>query len=309
MGTQFQRVEPRNETLMILDGHVHLFRPVSDGYPRATSELFPAERAALSAELLDLMTAEGVDRAVVVSLSEHDEYVRDCVIEHPGRFSGILVDRGPGRESLAEFDERCRWAGTRGLRMNYVGDPREGDPRRLSRFALLRYLAEHGMKLWFYGPPEQLGLLDGVASELGSLEIVLNHLGFCPDRIEFRDGLAHSDVDLPPPTLEVVTRLARHPNVYVMVSGEYCFSKRPYPFSDVAPIVRRLYEAFGPARLMWASDYPWIAEWPGYRRLLELPALHLPDVPDGDIGMIMGGTAAALFGFDHDHPAPCCPGK
>jgi predicted TIM-barrel fold metal-dependent hydrolase len=136
------------------------------------------------------------------------------------------------------------------------------------------------------------------------LKIVLNHLGFCPDRIGFRDGLARAEVDLPPPTLDMVTHLARHPNVYVMISGEYCFSNQAYPFADISPIVRQLYDCFGPSRLMWASDYPWTIERPGYRRSMELPGLHLPDVPDADMAMIMGGTAADLFDLDHDRQIP-----
>ena len=49
---------------------------------------------------------------------------------------------------------------------------------------------------------------------------------------------------------------------------------------------------------MWASDYPWTVQRPGYRKLMDLPALHLPDVPAADMTMILGGTAAALFELD-----------
>jgi len=283
---------------MIVDGHAHLFRPVSARYPRAVSELFPPERAALSTDFLEVMKTHGIDRAVVVALSEQDQYLRDCIGENPDRFSGISVDRGPGTDVFAHLEEQLRWPGCGGLRMSYLGDPDERNPRHLSRFALLQYLADHGLKLWFYSTAAQLRLLDAIALELGSLKIVLNHLGFCPDHIEFRDGLARADVDLPPGTLEMVRHLARHPNVYIMVSGEYCFSKQAYPFADLHPIVRRLYDCFGPSRLMWASDYPWTVERPGYRKLMDLPALHLPQVPGTDLAMIMGGTAAALFDLD-----------
>jgi L-fuconolactonase len=283
---------------MIVDGHVHLFRSVSAQYPRAISELFPPERAALSADFLDIMNAHGIDRAVVVSLSEQDRYLRESVGEHPERFSGISVDRGEGPENFEDLERELRWPGCGGLRMSHLGNPDDRTPRQLSRFPLLRYLADNRLKLWFYSTAAQLSLLDGIASELGSLKIVLNHLGFCPDRIEFRDGLARADVELPPATLGMVTHLARHPNVYIMVSGEYCFSKQSYPFADLAPIVREVYDCFGPARLMWASDYPWTVKRPGYRKLMDLPALHLPDIPGTDMAMIMGGTAAALFDLD-----------
>ena len=243
---RFAPIQCQNDKAMIVDGHVHLFRSVSARYPRAVSELFPPEREALSADFLDIMHAHGVDRAVVVSLSEQDEYLRECTSEHPDRFSGISVDRAPGSELFEDLEGPLRWPGCSGLRMSYLGDPDERTPRKSSRYPLLQHLADHGMKLWFYSTAAQLRLLDGIASELGSLKIVLNHLGFCPDRIEIRDGLARADVDLPPATLEMVTPLARHPNVYIMVSGEYCFSKQEYPFADIAPIVRQVYDSFGP---------------------------------------------------------------
>jgi predicted TIM-barrel fold metal-dependent hydrolase len=43
-------------------------------------------------------------------------------------------------------------------------------------------------------------------------------------------------------------------NVYVKVSSAPNFSAEPYPFRDISPYIRRLYDAFGPQRLMWGSD-------------------------------------------------------
>src|SRR3712207_7245721 len=50
---------------------------------------------------------------------------------------------------------------------------------------ILRYLAEEGLLLWTYLPPNQLPLLPDVVRQLPDLRVVLNHLGFCPhDRSE-----------------------------------------------------------------------------------------------------------------------------
>jgi hypothetical protein len=70
--------------------------------------------------------------------------------------------------------------------------------------------------------------------------------------------------------------LARRPNVYVMLSGQYGFSNVGYPYDDLTSTVRTLFDAYGPQRMFWASDYPWIAQKPGYGKLIELPK---PDKP------------------------------
>jgi len=85
--------------------------------------------------------------------------------------------------------------------------------------------------------------------------------------------------------------------VFVMLSGQYGYSKLGYPYDDLTSTVRALFDAYGPERMFWASDYPWIARDPGYARLIELPDRQLPDLSAGDLDMIMRGTASRLFGL------------
>jgi predicted TIM-barrel fold metal-dependent hydrolase len=83
---------------MVVDAHAHVFAPVSDRFPRDVHDLFPADLAAPAEELLHAMTQAGVDRAVLVPLSAHDEYLRSSVRQHPGRFAAIGVQpAGPRR--------------------------------------------------------------------------------------------------------------------------------------------------------------------------------------------------------------------
>jgi L-fuconolactonase len=83
----------------------------------------------------------------------------------------------------------------------------------------------------------------------------------------------------------------------VMLSGQYGFSKQPYPYDDLTSTVRALFDAFGPERMFWASDYPWIARTPGYSKIIELPSHHLPGLSSEDLDLIMQGTASGLFGL------------
>ena len=54
--------------------------------------------------------------------------------------------------------------------------------------------------------------------------------------------------DMMPATIGAAAALARFPNVSVKLSSAPLFSRRPYPFRDLTPHIRRLFEAYGPRR-------------------------------------------------------------
>ena len=43
---------------------------------------------------------------------------------------------------------------------------------------------------------------------------------------------------------------------FVKISHTWSLSKQPYPWLDAQEHVKRLHHAFGPQRLMWATDWP-----------------------------------------------------
>jgi predicted TIM-barrel fold metal-dependent hydrolase len=57
--------------------------------------------------------------------------------------------------------------------------------------------------------------------------------------------------------LKLLAGLADHKQVSVKVSAYYALGKKQPPYLDLLPMIRRLLEAFGPERLMWASDSPY----------------------------------------------------
>ena len=289
---------------MIVDGHLHLFRRLSRDYPRAVHELFPAEREALAEDFVKVMAANGVGHAVVVPLSPNDEYLVDCLREHPGTFAGVAVNDDSGPNPEARLDEVTR-LGMQGLRVGRLGEPGTRRAEDLPLYPTLRKMAEGGQKVWFYATPDQLPLLTMLTAALPDLRVVLNHLGLFPTGFTMGpDGLPRIPMELPAPTLPGVVALARRPNVYVMLSGQYGFSKVGYPYDDLTSTVRTLFDAYGPQRMFWASDYPWIAQKPGYSKLIELPSRQLPNLSAADLDMIMRGTASQLFGFEEGGVPP-----
>ncbi len=260
---------------MIVDAHLHVFRRAElDG--REPDALVPAEREAPVEQLLELMDAHGVDRAVLVPLDDRDEYVASVL---GPRFAAIAV----GLHDLSARRERFAFDGVRTMTLEGADDA-------------LEWMTDNGLVLWTYLTPDQLpGLLE-LPVRFPDLPIVLNHLGFFPQDMRVDEhGRPSFEDPLPPERVDAVVSLARHANVHVMLSGQYALSGEEPPYRDLDPVIRRLADAYGADRMLWASDHPWIDEVPGYATMLSLPERALPDASAAELSAIRGGTALRLF--------------
>jgi len=286
----------------VVDGHLHLFKALSDDYPRAVFEgMTPPDREESAERLLEAMDTAGVDRAVYCALSEHDHYLAEVLAQHPGKFAGVSVYDFTDPHPLATLQRRID-AGIEGVRFYGLEGEAGADPESLAVFPALAAMRDAGMKVWFYGPADQIALLDGCLDLLPGLRVVLNHLGFLPNmHLELMvDDYRRPrfDMPLPPPGLEVVEALAaKHSSVHVHFSGHYAFSGAPYPYRDLQETTDRIYAAFGADRMLMASDWPWIREEPGYPETLGVIDQLLGNISSAEREMIRGGTAMSLFDF------------
>ena len=286
----------------VVDGHLHLFKALSDEYPRAIFDVMaPPERSETAARLLEAMDASGVDRAIFCALSPHDRFLAEVLDQYPGKFAGVAVHDFEDLDPLSTLRGRID-AGIEGVRFYGLEGEPGSDPESLAAFPVLAAMRDAGMKAWFYGPADQVALLDGCLDLLPGLKVVLNHLGFLPNmHLELRvdaDRRPQFDMPLPPPGLEVVEALAaKHPSVHVHFSGHYAFSGAPYPYRNLQETTDRIYAAFGAERMLMASDWPWIRENPGYPETLGVVDQLLGDISAAERDMIRGGTAMSLFNF------------
>jgi len=287
----------------VVDAHAHVFRPVSV-HPRGVDQLAPAGRDAPVEDLLQVMDDAGVDAAVLVPLDTHDEYVAEVLREHPARFAAVAVARAcdlglepdaAGHLGPDALEVRRSTFGFGALRTSWLGRP--GEPVASSpALPLLRHLAEQELVLWTYLPPDQLPLLRPVLDAVPALRVVLNHFGFCPHDMQVDEhGRPRFCDPFPPADTMEVLRLAEHPGVHVMLSGQYALSGGPAPYADLYEVTGQVVRAYGPRRTLWASDYPWTRNVPGYSAMLHLVRQALPDLTDEDLGWVLGGTTLSLF--------------
>ena len=288
-----------SDSRWVIDAHLHLFKKASQEYPRDCGSFYPSEREALVEDYLEVMVANNVKHAVIVPLGIEIKYLTEILNTYPEKVAGVAV---LDYESLDPCKDVRQWKheiGISGVRvMGNLGDPSVNRFQDLVLAKLLREMESLNLILWFYGSLDQLKLIHLVAKELPNLTIVLNHLGFCQQGFSVDNfRRPHIEIKLPPPSVLIVEALAEFKNVFVKFSGEYGFSHEDFPYLDVAPIAQRVLKVFGPKRLLWASDWPWIEVNPSYSSLISLTEVYFNSISAQDCQDIMGGNAKKLFGF------------
>jgi predicted TIM-barrel fold metal-dependent hydrolase len=125
-----------------------------------------------------------------------------------------------------------------------------------------------------------------------------------PDVRVIVDHLSQMDLSIvdPEPDFRLLLGMAKYPNVWVKVSELSSVSKsHKYPFPDAYPYVKRVYEAFGPDRLLFGTGYPGAAR-AGYQRPpldkeIALIDKEIPFFAQEDRDKILGRNAAKLWRF------------
>jgi predicted TIM-barrel fold metal-dependent hydrolase len=271
---------------MIVDAHLHVWRSLPD-YPRpAVTVMSPV--CDVPWELFaEYMAEHGIQRAVLVQpmyRGEDNSYVADCAAAEPERVAAVCVidPRIPGAEDRLEYWVRQR--GCRGLRLrprNPEEAPSFGHP---DTHALWQRASDLGVVVSVLANTEHLATLARMAEAFPAVPIVVDHFAH-PDPQQGVQG----------PGFQALLALARWPHVYVKVSGYYHFSTQRYPFRDCWPLFRAVYDRFGPARLIWGSDFPHVILKTSYRRCLLMQERYYDFLRPEELKAIMGSNAWALY--------------
>jgi L-fuconolactonase len=241
--------------------------------------------------LLAQMDRNGVELAALIQINGQSDnsYQAECVKRYPDRLRSVVIVDVNSPNALTDL-ERLVAEGATGVRLPPGARSPGDDP-----LSIWRKAAELGITVSSGGGRagfEDPAVVD-VFETFPMLPIVIEHLG----------GLKWSDLD-PSSARPKMFDLARYPNAYVKIHGLGEFSQRalpvrePFPFVEpIAPLLSMAYEAFGPNRIMWGSDYPPVSMREGYGNALRFTMERLADKSDEERALMFGGVAARLFGF------------
>lgn len=282
----------------MIDGHTHAISADRRAAgPLAGDIAIPARCTA--EDLLGTLDAHGVERAVVVGVAGDEPYLARCLRRHADRLTGIgLLRPESTADPLEELRRQVGDVGVRGVRLRGLGPVPGREVEESPLFPLLRHLQESGLPLWLLAQDARDETLPRVLAALPRLTVVLNHFGAAAQGAPGVPGRPR----LGPPRLAGVgaaeiarTRLlARYPNVHVLLSGQYAVSADDPPYADLVAAARSLHEAYGARRLIWGSDFPFVAG-AAYAPQRDWVDLALPHLSGPERAAVLGGNVARLF--------------
>ncbi len=291
----------------MIDAHVHVFAKVSREFPREAHDIMPADREENVENLLQTMDTYDINQATLVqiggkSLKTH-AYLRHCLKSYPNKFKGIGLVPNP-QHPEDHMDRLAEDGSVVGFRLHEIGGPKDPlspiDVRTFRTYPVWKHAAERNYIVWLYPRASEAHLCAWLLDAFPELTVVFNHLMICPatgslthDR-KGRPRMPHAYKGDTPPTKHNTLGLNQYPNVCISLSGQYAFSEEPYPYRDLQSWHEMLLEYFGADRCMWATDFPWIQEDPGYGKLTHVLDELLPDISAKDRNLIKGQTAREI---------------
>ena len=115
--------------------------------------------------------------------------------------------------------------------------------------------------------------------------VAVDHLG--------RVGATGTIVDA---DLRALCGLAKFPHVNVKVSAFYALGKKQAPYLDLGPMIHRVFDTYGPRRLLWGSDAPYQTRAPhSYQASVDLLRTGLPFLNQEDRRWMLRDTCERLF--------------
>jgi predicted TIM-barrel fold metal-dependent hydrolase len=270
---------------LIVDSQIHLWpantpeRPWEAGATPQLPEPFTIER------VVPMLDEAGVDRVVIVPPTlegERIDYAQEAVKRYPGRFAimaRIDLDKPDRATRLPTWRDQ---PGVLGVRLNFLGD-RE------------KWLTD-GTADWFWPAAEKAGLpvmflttgqtslFARIAERHPQLTLIIDHMGVSSETVRRK---------MVPATIAESAALAKYPNVSVKLSSTPLMSSEPYPFRDVTPHIRLLFDTYGPQRCYWGTDVTNSYAKASYRQRVTHFIEELSFFSEADKDLIMGRAIVA----------------
>jgi L-fuconolactonase len=241
--------------------------------------------------LLFEMDRNNVEHAMLVQIGGFfdNEYQFKAVADHPGRFGNVVLADWSNPDAVQTL-ERLAERGISGVRINGSVRSPGDDP-----FAIWKAAARLGLSITSGGQSADFASEEfaQILQTIPEVPVVLEHLASVnnptgdPNQTSMR---------------ETVFALSRFPNAHIKIHGLGEFATRtpiltePFPFvQPIPPAFEMAFDAFGPQRMMWGSDFPLVNSREGYPFALKLAMDQFKDKSEEDRAWIFGKTALKVF--------------
>ncbi|HJT75851.1 MAG TPA: amidohydrolase family protein [Gemmataceae bacterium] len=273
-----------------IDAHVHVWTPDTAHYPLAPGftkeDMKPPSFT--PQQLFGHCRPAGVDRVNLIQMSYYgfdNRYLLDMIALYPEAFVGTAIVDPLGEAPEKQMTELAKKR-IRAFRIL----------PKLSKLPPARWLEPEGYARMFTAgaknnqamscliDPDGLPEVERMCRKFPDTPVIIDHL--C--RIGADGTIRDADVD-------ALCALAKHPRAMVKVGAFYALGKKKPPHTDLAPMIRKVLQAFGARRCMWESDCPFQVVDEKYTDSIDLVRKRLDFLTDDDREQLLRRTAEDFF--------------
>jgi predicted TIM-barrel fold metal-dependent hydrolase len=274
---------------VIVDSQIHMWKANTPDRPWVPGTRPQLPEPMTIERVVPMIDAAGVDRVVIVPPTlegERVDYGQEAARRYPGRFATMghvaLDDPGEARR-LATWKQQ---PAVLGVRLNVANQQAKWLTDGTADW-FWPQAAKAGIPVMFL-TTGQLPLFGPIAERNPQLILIIDHMGVSSDAMKN---------NMMPATIAEAAALAKYPNVSVKLSSVPLFSSQPYPFRDMTPHIRRLFDAYGPRRCYWGSDVTNSFAKASYRQRVTHFTEELDFLTEGDKDWIMGRAILERLGW------------
>jgi predicted TIM-barrel fold metal-dependent hydrolase len=250
-GTRIAMAADEKSSQGWIDAHAHIWTPDLSAFPLAPgatkADLDPPSFT--TEELLAVAKSVGVDRVVLIQHHKFygwdNGYMIDAARRHPQTFRIVGMVDDAAADPAAAMRRLLKQRVT-GFRITPAIHGRDRWLASDGMAAMWRCAAETRQPMCGLIDAVDLPAIDAMCQQFPDTPVVIDHFA----RIGVDGEIRDADVAR-------LCGLARHKHTFVKLSAYYALGKKHPPYTDLVPMIRRVFEAFGPQRLMWASDAPY----------------------------------------------------
>ncbi len=276
---------------MNIDAHQHFWQYAPEEYLWITPDLDVLQKDYLPPDLEPLLEGQGLDGSVAVQARQsliETEWLLALADAHPvikGVVGWVDLCSADCAEQLERFGSHDRFCGVRHVLQDEEDDEYMLREDFLRGVGLLRQLE---LTYDLLIRPNHLSAAESFVRQLEGHRIVIDHIAkpYIRDReiAPWEDG---------------IRRLAAFDHVYCKVSGmvteadpDDLRSERFRPYLDV------VFDAFGPERLMFGSDWPVCLLAAPYEKVVAVVADYVGALSETERAHVWGRTASSFYALE-----------
>lgn len=275
----------------VVDSHHHLWRIARGDYGWLTADLGILYRDYEPEDLQPLLARHGVAQTIVVQAAESEAETRFLLSLAAGHgfIAGVVgwldFESADFGERLAALRAMPKFVGLRPMLQGLADDAYILRPAVLGN---LERMARAGVPLDILTFPRHLPHVAEAFRRVRGLRGVVDHLS--------KPAVARGELE---PWRQRIAELAAIPEICCKVSGLVTEADHArWQPADLEPYLMHVVDVFGPARLMWGSDWPVCLLAASYERVLAVTRDILAKRLDAaQLQQVFAGNARAFYGI------------